>query len=1271
MSIIDKIFGKFSSGVPGRNSALNGAQIGQLKQAFAPLEAAGAAVPEKALAFITDGSQEDVLLDLQAAQAQGLGERLGTPGRLRWTHASSASSSAAKKQTDASLTSRAQFYCEISATAPPLASLVRLGKLLAAADAGQRLDHPGSPAPAWLQYLVNDAVFATFNEYKGQKDLSKSRSAWGIALFAQLLAEDELDPTLALALVFERKDLASYYHDHLDGITNPLAVADFLRAQRDATEALPATLSADGRLVLARRIGSDAALLLDFEALFVRLAVDASKAVRQEAAQHIGKMQAPRREALLTDRLTNGSTTERTQAAELLARLPGDQARACLAAALEGEASKPVQQAIRSALTRLDAAGDASALELPEPAPWQSYPDTPLGDDALALLKANLAELTERSRVAAEKERNDDQAKMHNWTWAQKRHDEVRKLREDDLHKALRVLNGQGKKNDVTRSDRALVEVVDLGHKLLALPSFGVPHLLRWLAASRDRVSFWWDPRFQQWLKRQPLGSVDLRALGEVGQRAGLGLDSVASAALQSHWQTTQVTDLLPAERIWPFFAEHPEFIDEGLGLVAPVKGEDAHWRSHRFEFDATLRVLKTFPTILPRWLPQVMAVALAEGKTHRAAAQQALSSLPDIGHRVAESLDHSKSEVRIEAANWLANLKDPTAVAPLTRALDKETRETVRAACLTALEALGDDISARLTPATLLTEARKGLKGKPPTGLAWFAFDALPACRWADGTAVDSEIVRWWVILACKLKEPGGNALLTRYLGLLDAASRQALGLSVLQQFIAHDTRHPSLDEGIAHAQRVAPPRWQDYQRCYQSAKPEYRHYYEVNFQKTTEQVFEECKREKMREYLGSAIGEKGVLALAAFAPGQAAVALLQQYMRDHYARRSQIEAMLDGLASGNDPVVIQLLLGISRRYRTLSVQTRAKSLVQDIAARNQWTSDQLADRTIPTAGLDETGVLALAYGERVFTLRLDAAMKPELRNPEGKGVKALPEPRQNDDPALVKEAKAQLSASKKEVKQVIDLQTARLSEAMCTGRVWPQAEWREYLHRHPIAGRLLQRLVWIETTSQGGAQRLFRPTEDGSLINAQDEEVELAEDSGVCLAHASLVGKAAAEEWTKHFKDYKVVPLFPQMTRPSLSLPFKDAHGQDVTEIADRQGWVSDTFTLRGAFNKLSYQRGQAEDGGFFYFYGKEYAGVGVRVVIQFSGNVVPEENVPAALKTLAFEDMSANRWSSTALALSAVPPVLLAEAYADYLAVAEVCAGFDAEWEKKTPW
>ena len=1272
MGFLDKILGAVTGGAShAAGNGLTREQAQLLKQAVEPFEKAGKELPDKAAAFLIDGTQETVLLDLQAARVSEPGQLLGNPGRLRWAF-SNYQNKPLQKIGEASLSARARFYASIDAKAPPLDVLVRLGKLLAAADGGQSLEHPGAAVPDWLQYLVNDAVFASFNQGNGKEtDLARQRPAWNVHLFAALLAHEGLDPDLALQEVFERKNLDSWYHDRLDGVVKSEAVAAYMRERRAATEALPAQLSAAGRVLLAKRLGGDKGLQNDFAALFIRLALDGGKTVRAEAAPHLEGIAEARRLELLVQMLKEGDGTQRTQAAELMARLPGDTARALLAQALEAESSKAVQQAIRSALSRLDAAGDAGELELPEPPAWQPFEDVPLGEEVVKLLIGNRVELLEKCRLAAEAEieENRQSKESHKYKWRQQSYAAQKKITDDDMRAVVRVLNGQGSKKDQDRvRSGELQQTVTLGGRLYAVPSFGVAHLVRWLVLSRHWNSFWFDDGFHQWLGRQPVGSVDLRALAELLQRSGMPIDDVAHTALFPYWNRPSAIDLLPADRIWPFFAEHPEYIDEGLGLTAPAQREG---RRSSLDLGATLRTLAIFPTVQSRWLPRVMELALGEGKTHRAAAQKALSRLPDIGRRVIESLDATKSEVRIEAANWLADLKHAEAIPALTRALEKETRETVRAAYLTALEALGDNISPRLAPAILLAEAKKGLKARPPSGLAWFSLDALPACKWLDGSAVEPEILRWWVVLACKLKEPGGNALLTRYLGLLDAASRQAIGSLVLRQFIAQDTRSPSLDEGIAHAKATAPQRYQGNQQRYQNAKAEHKQYYETDFRKTQEQVFEECKREKMGEYLGSAIGEKGILALTAHAPGHEVVTLLQQYMRDHYQRRSQIEAMLEGVAPGNDPVVIQLLLGISRRYRTASVQEKARTLVQEIADRNGWTQDQLADRTIPTAGLDDTGKLELAYGDRVFTMVLDAAMKPELRNPEGKAVKALPEPRQNNDPALIKEAKSQFSTSKKELKQVIDLQTARLFEAMCTGRVWPEAEWRDYLHRHPVAGRLIQRLVWLQLDAEGNVRGSFRPTEDGSLIDTQDDEVELAPGSRLRLGHASLVDEATAAAWNKHFKDYKLAPLFAQMTRKPPAIAFADDKGHPVSEINDRLGWVSDTFTLRGSFAKLGYQRAQAEDGGFFYQYTKEFSSAGVRVAIDFSGNTLPEENVPAALKTLGFEDTRARGYGDRALPLSSVPPVLLAEAYADYLAVAQACAGFDADWEKKMPW
>ena len=73
----------------------------------------------------------------------------------------------------------------------------------------------------------------------------------------------------------------------------------------------------------------------------------------------------------------------------------------------------------------------------------------------------------------------------------------------------------------------------------------------------------------------------------------------------------------------------------------------------------------------------------------------------------------------------------------------------------------------------------------------------------------------------------------------------------------------------------------------------------------------------------------------------------------------------------------------------------------------------------------------------------------------------------------------------------------------------------------------------------------------------------------------------------------------------------------------------------------------------------------------VRQDSGSYVPEENLAAVLYDLSFEKKNVRSWRDSGMNLADVPPVLLAETYADYLKVAEACSGFDPEWQKKTPW
>ena len=1272
MGLLDKIIGAVT-GKSGDErdpvSGLTSDQIKELAVAISFLDKVQPGLAEQALDFVVKGDNVAVLITLSGLPANNeLDELLGKPGRLRWAFGLY-DQKAKFAEIQKGLAARSHFYGSLDAAHVPVDVLVRLGKLLAAADNGRSLETTGANIPQWLQYLINDVWFSSPNKPLELPEAAKQRAAWTPELLVQLLVREELDPLLAFDIIFERKGIDSYYHGNLNSLVYQPAVSTYMLANTEVVSALAARLSASGKMALANRIGRDKVLSAEFARVLVGLAADGSKTVRAEAVPHLEGIEPALRLQMFTELLRSGDSTQRAQVADLLVRLPQPNTREVLESALDAEASKPVQQAIRTALTRLDAVDDAAGTEMPEPPPFKLFGEVALGEDMFTLMQSIRDEVLERAREAAEAEKEENQSGKNKYKWRQEQYGRLAKIGDKELRLALEVLNGKGGKTESELLRRNQVATIfDTNKKFFSHPGMDAVHIIRWHDATGGWNVFWMNDGFQSWLRTQAQGSVDLRSLAELVTRMNISTRGVAQTGLSELWNAPSSADILPADQVWPFFWEHPQYIDEALGLIPSPETET---RYSAFNLANTLRTLSVFPQIPARWLPSIMEMALGEGKTYRSAAQKVMAKLPDIGRRVVDSLTHSKSEVRIEAAKWLADLKYTEAIAAFNEALKKETRETVRAAFLTSLEALGEDIAPRLAPAILLAEAKKGLKAKPPSGLAWFSMDNLPAVRWADGSAVEPEIIQWWIVLATKLKEPAGNALLTRYMSLLDAPSRQQLGSTVLRQFIAQDARHPSMDEGIAHAKTHAPSRYQQYQDSYNSAKPEYREWYEVNFAKSQDQVFEEVRREKMSEYLGSAIGEKGMLALTMHVPGHEAVSMLQQYMRDNFQRRSQIEAMLDGLAPGNDPLVIQMMLGLARRYRTAAVQEKARTLVQQIAERNGWTQDQLADRTIPTAGLDDTGTLNLQFGDRVFTMVLDGAMKPELRNPDGKVIKALPEARQNDDAAQIKEAKSLFSTSKKELKQVIDGQVTRLFEAMCSGRVWPVGEWREYLHSHPIAGRLIQRLVWLQVDAQGVVLASFRPTEDGSLINTEDDEVELPDDALVRLAHASLVAPDQAKAWVAHFKDYKLTPLFAQMTRESPAVAFKDENGHSAKSINDREGWVSDTFTLRGAFTKLGYQRAQAEDGGFFYEYTKDFASTGVRVVMEFSGNTLPEENVSAALKTLRFDDMGKRSWGDNSLALEVVPPVLLSEAYADYLAVAKQCTGFDAEWEKKMPW
>lgn len=708
-------------------------------------------------------------------------------------------------------------------------------------------------------------------------------------------------------------------------------------------------------------------------------------------------------------------------------------------------------------------------------------------------------------------------------------------------------------------------------------------------------------------------------------------------------------------EDIWPFVAQHlPIFENFLLGLTATEYG---------FSREVLYEAVGSLPETPPKLVNALFTVALGQGKTERPMAQAALASLPNKEARIIAALSDGKSEVRMVAAQWLGRLRHEPAVPALEKALATEKHDTAKGAMLDALQALGRPVEHYLKREALLPEARKVLGKGLPKELAWIPWEALPDVRWTDGGAVAPEILKWMLAQACRTRSAEPNAVLRKYCAMFEPRDRENFGQWVLEQWLREDVCPIAPEEAQKQAQAAASGIFQ--------AMKSHPQWYESNpmFGKSEAEIFSSYLPAYLRQPRGSANDSKGVLAVAAACAGERAAAPVARYIKEWYGTRAhQGKALITMLAWIEHPTATQVMLAIGNRFRTKSIQEEALRQAQILAERKGWSLAELADRTIPTAGFDESGDLELSYGSRAFTAKLLPDFKIELFNPEGKKVAALSEPRQDDDADRAKESKKALSAAKKEIKAIVEMQTDRLYEALCTGRDWSFADWSTYLNQHPVVRHLVQRVIWLHH-SDGTALASFRPLDDGTLTNFDDEPVSLAPEARVRVAHDSLLSPGDVKRWEQHLSDYEIKPLFQQLGKGTWELP---ADRQDARDITDFKGHLLQSFALRGRAGKLGYQRGQAEDGGWFHVYEKRFPSLGLVAVVEFTGSPLPEENRTVALISLGFSSSDGkNSWDRSQIPLKRVPKVLLSECYNDMRLMAAEGTGFDPEWEKKSAY
>jgi uncharacterized protein DUF4132 len=1033
-------------------------------------------------------------------------------------------------------------------------------------------------------------------------------------------------------------------------------------AEPDAVVAAAHRISATWRAELIRDLsGWQLCAHPKFVAFLVEQAGDGAKASREAAASALAGVDGEPVASLAIGLLGTGSVDQRAGMVDVLARIRTPRALEALRAHRDGEKTARIVAAIDTALavatqTALpqtdsdDAHGyvamDGQHMAVPELVPLAGGTRPKFGDADRAVLRAAIAETNTRTR-----QQNEENAR---------RGFKYRGAMIDDgaADQAVALLNRDPPK----RSQRDLQGFLSYGPgrswmkgALEKLPDADALPWAAWLAHSAqygirnsDRIrTFLESPRGDL----RHLELIDIAAGSEI-QHGGridrktreLQRGDFLRNVIQDGWGygATGFADM-PPHAAWPYLAENLDVFDEAFGLK-PETGV-------KLNRAAAIRVLTLLPATPARFFAPLLEAATGVSRDGRAEARALLGDRPEVTRRLIALLDDSRQALRAGAAEWLAQRKDPGGVSALWARLKKEKSELARAAIVTALRRLGEDVSEVVGPEALVAEAKKGLKSAKLDKLQWLGLEHLPRVRFRGGDTAPRELVLWWLNVAFKLKQPGGNALFTLYLDQLEPDDAAMFSAWVLDAWLAYDTARPSEAAANAYAKQHAQGRLKQMLRWLTDY--------------TEERAFADLHREYMSQYPNSGADSKGILALAVRAPSALAADRVRAYLKNHGQRPSQASALLEVLAAIGDPVALQVVIAAATRLKQKGVQQFAGELVTKIAESHDWSLDELADRTIPAAAFDDDGVLRLTCGEdaRVYEGRLTSELTVVLRNPAGKEVASVPA----GTDETTKAAKKQLSTTKKELKQIGTMQSARLYEALCAERNWPAGDWRDLYWEHPVMRRLVERLVWLGLDASGGIVGSFRPTAEGDLTNDADERVALERFSSVRLAHGALLADETAAAWQRHLDDYGVKPLFAQFGRSLLKIEPAQA---SATEIVDRKGWLTDTFTLRGAATKLGYERGEALDGGAFNEYRKPFKSAGIVAVVEFSGSTLPEENIPAALIGLKFEKTSGARRSRGDAKLGDVPPVLLSECWNDYHAMAAKGA-YDPEWQRKGLW
>lgn len=328
-----------------------------------------------------------------------------------------------------------------------------------------------------------------------------------------------------------------------------------------------------------------------------------------------------------------------------------------------------------------------------------------------------------------------------------------------------------------------------------------------------------------------------------------------------------------------------------------------------------------------------------------------------------------------------------------------------------------------------------------------------------------------------------------------------------------------------------------------------------------------------------------------------------------------------------------------ISRKFanKKPAISQKALLVLEAASVELNISADELSDRIIPD--FDFEGLYKpFQVGDETYRAFINSDFSLCYFDEDHKVRKSLPK-------GVASEQKAEFKEIEKELKEVVKGQKGKFEKFLVDERRWTSAAWVSFFQEHPIMFVYARKLVWGVFDENQNLKNSFYCSDDTSLYDLYDDEVELQDGDFVGLVHPIYLDADILKKWKDKLYEMSLITIFPQMDRKVFLVQDSEKESNVSklffnTEIPKGADFVSSNVEKMGWFRSNS-------DGGSLELTKKQIPkGISANIYIEGVMAWYQEGNAKATVYEVTFRGKN---WSEKVL-LKDLPPLFYSETMAD---------------------